>query len=162
MNKRSIRAFSLGIIFTVSVIGSYYFYFDNSLKLPNSSQAKNLLEEKGYTVLTKTEYQKLRGKIISTNKQQTKQSKAQKKILSKNQTIRQENNNTAYLLQVVAGMPSGEIANLLAEQNIIENANEFQQYLITHQYETKVQLGTYNLTNKMDYEQIAKIITKSK
>jgi hypothetical protein len=157
MNKQGIRAFSLGIIFTVSVIGSYYFYFNNQSGPSNFSQTKSLLEKKGYTVLTKTEYQKLNEK----NKQPQKQTKVQFKNQHNNQTTTQENDNKTYHLQVIAGMSSGEIANLLAEQKIIENAGEFQQYLTNHHYETKVQLGSYDLTNKMDYEQIAKIITKS-
>jgi hypothetical protein len=163
MNKRGIQAFSLGIIFTVSILGSYYFYFDKSSSQPNISEAKSLLKSKGYTILTQTEYLNLKDssqtKATTTKKQQ--QSKASAKDQSKKQTTTQNNDEKTYQLQVTSGMASGEIANLLAKNKIIENAMEFEQYLITHQYETKVQLGTYILTTKMDYEQLAKIITKS-
>jgi hypothetical protein len=163
MNKRRIQAFSLGIIFTVSVLGSYYFYVDKPSDQLNINEAKSLLKSKGYTILTQAEYSNLKDssqtKTTTTKKQQ--QSKGPAKDLSKKQTTTQDNNEKTYQLQVTAGMASGEIANLLAKNKIIENAMEFEQYLITHQYETKVQLGTYSLTNKMDYEQLAKIITKS-
>jgi hypothetical protein len=158
MNKRGIQAFSLGIIFTVSILGSYYFYFDKSSDQPNISEAKNFLKSKGYTILSQTDYQKLKEKSTSQTKNT---SSNQKQEHSKNQAVTENNNEKTYQLQVTSGMASGEIANLLAEYKIIENTTEFEQYLITHQYETKVQLGTYNLTNKMDYKQISKIITKS-
>jgi hypothetical protein len=157
MNKRGIQAFSFGIIFTVSVLGSYYFYVEKS-NVQTISEAKSLLKSKGYTILTHAEYQQLKVKKTSQSKSTIT---PQKKEQPKKQPVTQNTNEKTYQLNVTAGMASGEIAKLLAENKMIENAMEFEQYLITHHYETKVQLGTYNLTNKMDYEQLAKIITKS-
>lgn len=157
MNKRGIQAFSFGIIFTVSLLGSYYFYFEKS-NVQTINEAKSLLKSKGYTILTQVEYQQLKEKKTSQIKSTIT---PQKKEQSKKQTVTQNTDEKAYQLQVTTGMASGEIAKLLAENKIIENAMEFERYLITHHYETKVQLGTYSLTNKMDYKQLAKIITKS-
>ncbi|WML45317.1 aminodeoxychorismate lyase [Neobacillus sp. PS3-40] len=168
MNNRGIRAFSLGMIFTVSILGSYYFSFEEgSQRHLKTSDAKILLEKNGYKILTSDEYKMLRGKKSNTlskkipSKKALELSKSKPKVQPNNQAIPQGNNEISYRLQVLSGMNSGDITSLLAEHKIIENEGEFQQYLITHQYQARVQLGTYDLTNKMNYDQIAKTITKS-
>lgn len=58
-------------------------------------------------------------------------------------------------------MSSGEIAKVLEDNHIVKDRQEFAQYLIAHNDQAKIQLGTYNLTSSMNYNQIAKIITKT-
>lgn len=60
MNKCSLKGFSLGMIFTVGMIGTYYYFFDQpDQKSFNDVTAKKQLEKLGYTVLTANEYKKL-------------------------------------------------------------------------------------------------------
>lgn len=60
MNKGSLKGFSLGMIFTVAIMGSYYYYFDQpDQKSFNKVTATKQLEKMGYTVLTANEYKKL-------------------------------------------------------------------------------------------------------
>ncbi|MDP4085218.1 MAG: aminodeoxychorismate lyase [Bacillota bacterium] len=163
MNKRGLRAFSFGIIFTISMLGSYYYTFNKQpVNQLNQKNAKALLQKNGYVILSESEFSKIKKNTVP-NKAVPKRSETQN---SKKQQVTPPPNpttsNVTYRLQVVSGMTSEEIAHILAEQKIIENEREFQSYLITHNYHTKVQLGSYDLTNKMDYSQIAKTITKTK
>lgn len=59
-------------------------------------------------------------------------------------------------------MTTGEISLQLRNAEIIEDEVEFEQFLIKNGYNTKVQIGIFQLHNKMTYEEIAKIITKNK
>ncbi|WP_067730429.1 MltG/YceG/YrrL family protein [Oceanobacillus damuensis] len=72
-----------------------------------------------------------------------------------------ESNNSpeSYTLTINPGMASSDISSLLAENNIIENASEFNNYLDEHDYSLKVQIGTYELTSDMSFYQIAEKIS---
>ena len=57
-------------------------------------------------------------------------------------------------------MTSSEIAAKLAQNKIVMDEEDFAEYLIKNDYQTDIQLGSYSLTNRMSYDQIAKMITK--
>ena len=65
-----------------------------------------------------------------------------------------------FQLEVESGMTSSEIATKLAQNKIVEDEEDFAEYLIKNGYQTDIQLGSYSLTNRMSYDQIAKMITK--
>lgn len=158
MNKRGLRAFSFGILFAVSVLGAYYYFLEQKDHRPISSEnAKKTLSNEGYVILSADEYKKLKQQTKQQPPQPAKQQQTKAEADQQNAT-----KQTAYQLVVTSGMSSGEIAKILAEQHIIENENEFARYLTSHNYQTKIQIGTYSLSNTMDYEQIAKKITNTK
>ena len=57
-------------------------------------------------------------------------------------------------------MTSSEIAAKLAQNKIVMDEEDFAEYLIKNDYQTDIQMGSYSLTNRMSYDQIAKMITK--
>jgi hypothetical protein len=65
------------------------------------------------------------------------------------------------VLVIERGMASPTIVNALVKAGIIENQFLFEQYLIESGLNKKIQIGEYNLDSTMDFETIAKIITKS-
>jgi|SRR5699024_4798601 len=67
--------------------------------------------------------------------------------------------STTYSLTINEGMASSEISSVLEDNNIIDDAEKFNRFLETEGYELKVQIGTYEVSNNMDYEEIAHIIT---
>lgn len=145
----------MGIIFAVTILGTYYYYFTKEYsKTDTVASAKSLLQKNGFIVLTSTEYKQIK----NTPETQTNNTAKTDQPPNANQPVTIE----AYRLNITAGMSPGSIAKLLAQQKIIDNAADFTQYLINHHEQTNIQLGTYDLTSKMDNEQIAKIITKSK
>lgn len=161
MNKQGLRAFAFGIIFTVSILGTYYFNYANESQAKfDETAAKKQLQKKGYIVLTDAEYQNMEKRLTGSHSAATK-AKDQKAVNSQNNHANESKIST-YTLKVASGMSSGEIAKLLEEHKIIENGDEFGQFLVAHQFQTKIQLGTYRLTNQMDYQEIAGLITKSK
>jgi len=66
---------------------------------------------------------------------------------------------TTFTLTIESGMPSSNIGTILAEQNIIENAGDFTEYLDEHDYSLKVRAGTFEVSAGMSFYEIAEIIT---
>lgn len=165
MNSRVIRAFALGILFSTSILGTYYFVKDvgDSGEL-NEKTVKKYLEEKEFVVLTTEEYKNSQAK----EKTEKKETVAKKKETSNTNSIEKPTAPVEekpkvinYSLYIVSGMTSGEIAEVLATQKIVADKFEFEQYLIKNNYHTEVQLGTFELNSEMTYDEIAKVITKS-
>ncbi|MBR3118737.1 MAG: hypothetical protein IKF29_05800 [Oceanobacillus sp.] len=71
-----------------------------------------------------------------------------------------ENNVVQYTLTISPGMASSDISALLAEQNIIDNASEFNSYLDEHEYSLHVQIGTFEVSNDMSFYEIAERIAR--
>ncbi|KON87046.1 hypothetical protein AF332_09625 [Sporosarcina globispora] len=159
MNKRNTRAFAFGIL--IAVIAFATAYFSNKPEQPENrkideNSAKEYLQANGYIVLTDEEYTLL---------QQTKpedpanENKEEKEEPAEEET--EEASSEVYQLTIESGMTPGEIAAQLEKVKIIDQAADFGNYLEEYRYSKKIQLGTFELTNKMSYKDIAKIITKS-
>jgi hypothetical protein len=169
MNSRGIRAFSLGIILSVSTIGSYYYLANAKDMKISDGAAKAQLTNKGYVILTSEEYKKIKqqateGKDVTQpeiTKNEEKGESPPAPIGGEPVQAEKEKKVIVYNLEVGSGMSSGEIADLLAANKIIESQREFRQFLISNKYQTNIQVGTFELTNEMSYQQIAKIITKN-
>lgn len=156
MNRRNTRAFAFGVLISVCIIGIFYFNIgDKKIPEMNIDHAKNFLEEKGYVVLSKDKYDQMEKTLSNqTNKAEKEQSPLPVPPKSKESTA-------AYQLEIVSGMVSRDIAEILAKEKVIDDANRFEVYLEENGYSKKIQLGSFNLTAKMSYKDIAKIITKS-
>lgn len=154
MNRRNTRAFAFGVLLSVCIIGIFYFSIDDK-KAPemNIDRAKTILEEKGYVVLTKDNYNQME-KTLSNQTSKEKKEQTPDPPKSKESV-------TAYQLEIVSGMVSRDIADILAKEKIIDDANRFELYLEENGYSKKIQLGSFELTSKMSYKDMAKIITKS-
>lgn len=66
-----------------------------------------------------------------------------------------------YQLEIVSGMTSNEIATILAQNQVVQDEAAFAHFLIKHNYHTALQLGSFPVTNQMNFEQIANMITKN-
>lgn len=60
---------------------------------------------------------------------------------------------------VVSGMSSWNVATILQDQGVIADASDFDNYLETNGYSSRIATGEYSVTVGMDYESIAKLIT---
>ncbi|MFE8702462.1 aminodeoxychorismate lyase [Cytobacillus sp. FJAT-54145] len=175
MNRQSLRAFAFGMLFSVSAIGSYYFIFEDKREVNlTDEEAKELLKSSGFEVLTVKEFEEAKKAAIEgyakeqelSKEVEEKKEKADNERIEENEeqedfTDEEEEKVLTYELEIKSGMSTAEISSLLANAGIIGDAAEFEQYLISENYNTKVQVGTFELTNKMSKDEIARIITKS-
>ncbi|UII54870.1 endolytic transglycosylase MltG [Cytobacillus spongiae] len=165
MNKRNVRAFAFGVFFTACVIGSYYSFFEETSKTKKENlteeQAKELLNDAGYQVMTQKEFEEYVTKEakpkVSETEPKTKEKDAN---AEKTASDDKEQGTKTYKLVIETGMFSEQIVELLFKEKIIEDKYEFKSYLEDKGYSTKIQAGTFSVTNDMSYEQLAKTITK--
>jgi negative regulator of genetic competence, sporulation and motility len=72
----------------------------------------------------------------------------------------EEKEKTSYTLKIKEGMASSDISSVLENNDIIDDAGEFNEYLIDNDYHLKVQIGEYELTTGMSHYEVAEAITK--
>jgi len=56
-------------------------------------------------------------------------------------------------------MSSGQVATLLVQKGLIEDADDFNKYIIKKDKESTIRVGTYSLPQTATYDDIVKIIT---
>ena len=158
MNKRTAQAFALGLIFAAIFLwaGSSVIAEKEPEKKVAVSDAKKILEEKGYKVLSSGEFAKLNEKKAEVVKEEKPKEEAR---AEKVEEVKEEKKFT---LIIASGMSPGDVATMLESQGIIDDETKFKRFLIDKGYHTKVQIGKYELKSGLDYHQIAKIITKNR
>lgn len=159
MNKRTAQAFALGILFSAIFLwaGSSVIADKGTEHKVTVSNAKQLLETKGYKVMDNDEFAKLNEKSAAAKAEKTKAEAPAEK--AKPEEIKEEKKFT---LVIAGGMTPGDVAVMLKSQGIIDDEDKFERFLIDKGYHMKVQIGRYELTGGMDYDQIAKVITKNR
>lgn len=161
MNKRTIRSFAFGIFFTVSAIGTFYYFINpevtKSSPVLTVEEAKKILEEQNLHILTKTEYEQLKAQENIVNEITEKESS------QIDQPEKEEQVDTppikTYQLKINSGMSISRIADILYQEEILTDPKEFEDYLINNDYHTKIQVGSFTLTNSMSFKEMAILIT---
>ncbi|GAQ19798.1 YceG-like family protein [Oceanobacillus picturae] len=150
----------------------------------------DLVEQKGYYVLNKEEYiaasvgdesktasaetnskeenseQESSNKEEGASKDQEDETteKAKEENSDENDSEKaekkEEKEKTSYTLKIKEGMASSDISSVLENNDIIDDAGEFNEYLIDNDYHLKVQIGEYELTTGMSHYEVAEAITK--
>lgn len=162
MKKQSIRSFALGMLLTVSILGVYYYYIqeetvtdDISMNIDN---AKKLVKEEGYMILSESEYNDLRTKQKELVKE-SPPTDTSKKTESTEDVKELEEESYKYTLKITRGMSISSISKLLEKHKIIENREKFECFLTKNGYQTDIQVGAFKLNSDMSLKKIAKIIT---
>ncbi|MBO5237427.1 MAG: hypothetical protein J6B50_01450 [Lachnospiraceae bacterium] len=60
---------------------------------------------------------------------------------------------------VVSGMSSWNVATILRDQGVIEDASDFDSYLVANGYSSRINVGEYSVAVGSDYETIANMLT---
>lgn len=63
---------------------------------------------------------------------------------------------------VKSGYSSDKVSKLLEEAGLVEDAGEFNRYLVKGGYANRISVGTYEIEVGASMERLAKIITKSR
>ncbi|MEC5422246.1 hypothetical protein QGM71_01930 [Virgibacillus sp. C22-A2] len=175
--KQLIRSFSVGLLTAgIILLIGYYFIDDSSTQAEQRSVDSMIIEieQEGYRVLTEAEYISISVNKDQDNKstastieesmaekeeEEDEDSEAEVEDPPEEETSEQDNTAT-YTLHIEPGMASSTISSVLAENNIIENAAEFNKYLDEQDYSLKVQIGEFELSSTMSFFELAEAITK--
>lgn len=169
--KQPVRSFSIGL-FTAGVImliGIYFFDMpSNEAEQLSNEDMIPALEGEGYHVLTESEYISL--SVNDENNSDTDENSTEEieDDVSEDQDNTEENqedeseddtmDENTYTLNIEQGMESTAISSLLAENNIIDDADEFSQYLNEEGYGLYIQIGEHELSSDMSFYEIAELI----
>ncbi|SHF61187.1 hypothetical protein [Ornithinibacillus halophilus] len=73
----------------------------------------------------------------------------------------EEETTISYTINIESGTASSGIAKELEENNIIDNADEFNRYLDTEGYSLRIQLGEFTVSNDMSFYELAEVLTNN-
>ncbi len=92
-------------------------------------------------------------------------SKAQRDLDAKNNPSKKTNKDSELSdvlieISIPAGSPSQVVAEILGENNLVDDAEEFYNYVAEQGMETKLKYGNYSIPENADYDKIIEILTK--
>lgn len=178
--KHHIRAFALGLFTSAIIILIVFFLVQDSqtsIEDVNAEEMIPVLEDQGYTVLSQEEYisfsvngndsensSESNNESSDEESQQnedTNNNEEEEESSNENQNEDEsdENSPIEYELTVETGMASSEISDILENEDIIESASDFNDYLEDNDYAINVKPGTFELTSDMSHFDIAEVIT---
>ena len=67
-----------------------------------------------------------------------------------------------YTLEISKGATSESVSRLLKQGGLIDNSTDFDSYLCRNGYDKRIQDGVFTIPAGAGYEDIAKIITRTK
>ncbi|RDI43961.1 hypothetical protein [Falsibacillus pallidus] len=151
MDKRTTRSFAAGIIFAILAIFIIMKFFPSAIATEGKISLKesdSWVKKDTYDTLLKENSElKTELKALKNGSKESKKDAA--KVITK------------YRLVIHSGMTTSDISSEIEKAGIVKNGDELNDYLIVHKYGQILQIGEYDLTSDMDFEQIAKIITKT-
>lgn len=152
--KQPMRYFSIGLLTASVILLLSFYFFDNSTTGTDDLPVEEMIEAikaDGYHVVSEKEYIALSVNDEDDNKANVKkEDKKQEK----------ESEKKAYTINIKSGMLPSEISEILAENDIIKDANKFDQYLEKEEYSPYIQLGKHKLNSEMSTKEVAEALTK--
>src|SRR5699024_6106018 len=153
--KQFFRFFSLGLFVASLIIFIFYNYFEEPEANPNDFSKEELveiIEDDGYRVITEEDYIS-----YTVNEDENNEDlNIDEKELEEEEN---QDNNVEYTLEINSGMMPHEVIALLEEEDIIEDADKFSEFMDKNDYSPYIQQGEFELTSDMSDEDIAKEIT---
>ncbi|WP_245975299.1 hypothetical protein [Oceanobacillus chungangensis] len=129
-----------------------------NINTDSEEKAENEATDKKEVTKTKEPVKEETEKTQAAN--QSKKEKAETKEETSTPEKKQEEKIINYTLNIEPGMPASTITSVLADQGIIDDASEFNNYLDEHDYTLKVRMGTHKVTSAMSFYELAEAITK--
>ena len=158
MNKMSLQAFSAGIIFATAILAGYYYVNDIHEKPTfTTADAKKLLEAEGYSISKNTSQSESQLEKPPVKIEDITKNKLDKED---NKEVKKEEKVISYILKVKSKMTTSEIAELLEDEKIIDDATEFLDYMNKKDLSRKVQIGEYIVSSNMSYKELCELLTK--
>ena len=95
----------------------------------------------------------------STTKEKTTEETTTKEETTEETTTKSDKPVKSYVLKVTSKTISRDVAKKLEANGIIDDAEDFNDYLCENDYASNIQNGKFTLKSNMSYKEIAEIIT---
>jgi len=151
MDRRTTRAFAFGLLLSSLILMGYQQFYGN--------KELNSVKE-GYKSVKISDLNRLQHDADTWKDKYNQLEKEKAASVSTKENPKQILDK--YHLSIISGMTPDEIGKRLKTGGIIKDNKKFVQYLIDHNYHSKIQVGEYELNSTMSFTEIAKTITKGK
>lgn len=155
-----LRGISIGIVIATCLLSVVYFVTPKQENALSKEKVEQYLSTQDLVAISKQEYEQLKLKDTNATKNETSKPKSEEKEEAVEEKEEEEIPTQHFTLTIVSGMNSLEIANILEDNQIISSGQEFDAYLTENEINTLIQIGTFELSSDMSFEEIADIISK--
>lgn len=162
--KYFLRGLGTGIIFTVLVLFPVYSYKMSDSKIIEKAKELGMeyssdVEKESAKNVSETESDTR--EVQNTGDEDTKRDTSQETEttfpINTETTISQE----TVKVSITSGMNSEKVSQMLQMAGIIDNAEEFNTYLITNNLGRYLRTGEFEVHSGMSYEEIAEVLLKT-
>jgi len=161
--KQPMRYFSIGLLTASVILLLAFYFFDNLTASTEDLPAEEMIEAikaDGYHVVSEKEYIALSVNDEDDNKANDKKENKDKNEDDTDKKQEEESDKKTYTINIKSGMLPSEISEILAENDIIKDADKFDQYLEKEEYSPYIQLGKHKLNSEMSTKEVAEALTK--
>lgn len=162
--KYFLRGLGTGILFTVLVLFPVYSYKMSDSKIIEKARELGMeyssaIEEESESSRSETESDAKESQDTEAedNQKDTSSEKITDSETSAETTVSQE----TVKVSITSGMNSEKVSQMLQMAGIIENAEEFNSYLITNNLGRYLRTGEFQVHSGMSYEEIAEVLLKT-
>lgn len=187
MRKSDLRSLAGGILVATLVLSPFILFSDDEEQTEENeseieqvdhiedSQSNNevteqdlqaYIEAEGLFIVSESEFSSLKESSsdyekVKSELEETKKELAEEKEATKEQEDSSSEGETVHQLYLViaSGMSSGEIAIILEDANVIDDAADFRQYIEDEDLIMSIKAGNYMLDSSMSVQEIADKIT---
>ncbi|WP_046173837.1 endolytic transglycosylase MltG [Domibacillus indicus] len=144
MTKQSIRSFGIGLLAASAALFVFNQSESNKSAELSTEEMIQLLEEENYTVQKADSSKEQEPASEQTSQAQRQPGKAAAQPVT---------------ILVESGMSSSEVAVMLKEAGLVDDAEAFNQYLTETGYANRLQTGSFTFQPGMTDEKLAEILT---
>ena len=149
--KYYLRGLGIGIVVTVLLMGV-------SSSVEESNAAETITAKEAKTSETETQEE-------TKNTEDTEQAEEVSAIITEEETMASveiaDGAAESYLLNIVKGDDSGTVARKLQNAGLVENATEFDAFLMQHGYDKKISVGVVEIPLNATWMEIAQKLSGS-
>ena len=133
---------------------------ETTSKKDEETQSATEIETTAKEETTKEETTKEETTKEETTVEQTTQESTTKEPQTEETTTKNNKPAKSYVLTVTSRTISMDVANKLENAGIIDDADDFNDYLCENGYASNIQNGKFTITSDMSYKEIAETITR--
>ncbi|OEH92912.1 endolytic transglycosylase MltG [Bacillus solimangrovi] len=168
MSRNTIRAFAFGMITAATILTIVYFVDSKQLSPTaeltiTEENVNEYLTANNKVQLTKEEYDillKTKEQLATHEQQNTNNELITDNEIKGSETKEEQEDVYSFTYIIHEGTSSTEVSKILEENKIIDNADDFNKFLMRNGLAGSIQVGTYEITKGMSYETISELLTK--
>lgn len=173
------RGFGVGVIITVIILSIAFNFSDNykpsdeetierakKLGLVEASNSRVSIDD----LLEKEQTEASKDSDVESDSSETEveiEEETEENIESESQESKTEESETSQntegfaRIKIKPGMHSEDVAKALVNNNLINDAEDFNRYLVENNHATKIRVGSFDIYEGTSYDEIAGIITRN-